>query len=69
MTPPALAVIAAVVALGLALPAFPDWFGIVRTVMMVLGGLVVVAIILVVAIAIVSGVLGMIGRLKGKSRP
>lgn len=42
----------------------PDWFGIFRTVMMALGGLVVVAIVLVVAIAIISGVLGMVGKLR-----
>ncbi|MCU0305576.1 MAG: hypothetical protein MUC56_16095 [Thermoanaerobaculales bacterium] len=45
-----------------------DWFGALRVVMMVLGGLVVVAIILVVGVAIVSGVLGMIGRLRTPRR-
>ena len=44
--------------------ASPGWYDVLRTVMMVLGGLVVIAIVLVVAVAIVSGVLGMIGRLR-----
>ena len=43
---------------------FPDWFGVVRTVMMVLGGLVVTAIVLIVAVAVISGVMGMIGNLR-----
>ena len=46
--------------------AAPDWFGIIRTVMMVLGGLVVVAIVLTVAVAVIAGVSGMIGKIKGK---
>lgn len=46
----------------------PDWFGIFRTVMMALGGLVVTAIVLVVAIAIVSGVMGMVGNLRKRSK-
>jgi hypothetical protein len=44
--------------------ALPDWFGVVRTVMMVLGGLVVIVLVLIVAIAIISGVMGMIGKLR-----
>ena len=44
--------------------ALPSLFGILRSVMMVLGGLVVIAIILIVAVAIVSGVMGMIGKLR-----
>ena len=47
--------------------ALPDWLGVVRTVMMVLGGLVVIAIVLIVAIAIISGVMGMIGKLRKRS--
>lgn len=42
----------------------PDWFGVLRTVMMALGGVVVIAIVLVVSVAIISGVMGMIGRLR-----
>ncbi len=45
----------------------PDWFGMLRTVMMVLGGLVVIAIVLVVSVAIISGVMGMIGKLRKRS--
>ncbi len=44
--------------------AFPDWFSVVRTVMMALGGVVVIAIVLVVAVAIISGVIGMVGNLR-----
>lgn len=47
--------------------ALPDLYGIFRTVMMVLGGLVVVAIMLIVAVAIISGVMGMVGRLRKKA--
>lgn len=43
---------------------FPNWFGIFRAVMMALGGLVVIAIVLVVAVAVLSGVMGMIGNLR-----
>ena len=46
----------------------PDWFGIFRTVMMALGGMVVIAIVLAVAIAIVSGVMGMIGNLRKRRK-
>ena len=49
---------------GLGWGAFPGWFGVLRTVMMALGGVVVIAIVLVVSVAIISGVLGMIGRLR-----
>ncbi len=45
----------------------PDWIGMLRTVMMVLGGLVVMAIVLVVAVAVISGVMGMLGKLRRKS--
>ena len=45
----------------------PNWFGIFRAVMMALGGLVVIAIVLVVAVAIISGVMGMIGNLRKRS--
>jgi len=65
--PPAcrfLTVTAMVLNRGIEMP--PDWFGILRTVMMVIGGLVVVAIILIVAVAIISGVMGMVGRLRGR---
>ena len=48
--------------------ALPDWFGVVRTVMMALGGVVVIAIVLVVSVAIISGVMGMIGRLLKRSK-
>lgn len=48
--------------------ALPDWLAIVRSVMMVLGGLVVIVLILIVAVAIISGVMGMIGKLRKKSR-
>ncbi|MEX1309133.1 MAG: hypothetical protein AB1Z65_01815 [Candidatus Sulfomarinibacteraceae bacterium] len=65
-SPTSLMVTVVVVALTLGVAAFPDWFGMIRTVMMMLGGIVVVAIVLVVAVAIVSGVLGMIGRLRKK---
>ena len=51
-------------AFGVSRRGTPDWFGVLRTVMMVVGGIVVVAIILVVSVAIISGVLGMIGRLR-----
>jgi hypothetical protein len=47
--------------------ALPDWFGIVRTVMMALGGLVVIALVLIVAVAIISGLMGMIGKLRRKN--
>jgi len=53
-----------ILAYGLVRCAFPDWFGVVRTVMMALGGVVVIAIVLVVSVAIISGVMGMIGRLR-----
>lgn len=58
--------VAGAVTMGLAWrwSALPDWLGIVRSVMMVLGGLVVIVLILVVAIAVVSGVMGMIGNLR-----
>lgn len=52
------------VALSWSAAALPDWFGMVRTVMMVLGGTVVIIIVLVVAIAIISGVMGMIANLR-----
>jgi choline-glycine betaine transporter len=57
---------AAVPVLGTA--AARDWFGVLRAVLMVLGGFVVVAITLVVGVAIVSGVLGMVGRLRRPRR-
>lgn len=62
--------IAGVVSMGLEWRSFalPDWLGIARSVMMVLGGLVVIALILIVAVAVVSGVMGMIGKLRKKSR-
>lgn len=65
----AVPLIAGAVGMGLAWKwsGSPDWLGLVRTVMMTLGGLVVIAIILVVAVAVVSGVLGMAGRLRKKS--
>ena len=44
--------------------ALPGLYDVLRSVMMVLGGLVVIAIILIVAVAIISGILGMIGRLR-----
>ena len=47
--------------------AMPDWFGMLRSAMMFVGGLVVIAIVLVVSIAIISGVMGMIGKLRGRS--
>ncbi len=47
---------------------FPNWFGILRAVMMAVGGLVVIAIVLVVAVAVISGVMGMIGNLKKRSQ-
>ena len=47
--------------------SMPDWIGMLRTVMMVLGGLVVMAIVLVVAVAVISGVMGMLGKLRRKS--
>lgn len=47
--------------------SMPDWIGMLRTVMMVLGGLVVIAIVLVVAVAVISGVMGMIGGLRKRS--
>ena len=53
-----------VVALTWSAAALPDWFGMMRTVMMMLGGIVVVAIVLIVAVAIISGVMGMVGRLR-----
>jgi amino acid transporter len=53
---------------GVSGSASPDWFGVLRTVMMVLGGIVVIAIVLVVSVAIISGVLGMIGRLRKRSK-
>ena len=55
-----------VVTLTWSAAASPDWFGLVRTVMMVLGGIEVVAIGLIVAVAIVSGGRGLIGRLGRK---
>jgi len=55
------------VALSWSTAALPDWFGMIRTVMMVLGGIVVIIIVLVVAIAIISGVMGMIGNLRKRS--
>lgn len=45
----------------------PEWYGMIRTVMMITGGLVVLVLVLVVSIAIISGVMGMAGRLKKKS--
>jgi hypothetical protein len=60
---PLMATIAAA-ALGWNAPALAEWFGVVRTIMMVLGGIVVVAIVLIVAVAITSGVMGMLGRLR-----
>lgn len=45
----------------------PDWYGMIRTVMMIAGGLVVIVLVLVVSIAIISGVMGMIGKLKKRS--
>jgi len=56
-----------ILAYGLVRHALPDWFGVVRTVMMALGGVVVIAIVLVVSVAIISGVMGMLGRLRKKS--
>lgn len=47
--------------------SLPDVLRMIRTVMMILGGLVVIAIVLVVAIAIISGVMGMIGRLRKRN--
>ena len=47
---------------------FPNWFGIFRAVMMTLGGLVVIALVLVVAVAVISGVVGMIGNLRKRSK-
>lgn len=47
--------------------AFPDWLAVVRTVMMALGGVVVIAIVLVVSVAVISGVMGMIGRLRKRN--
>ena len=47
--------------------AMPDWFGMLRSAMMFVGGLVVIAIVLVVSIAIISGVMGMIGKLRRRS--
>lgn len=44
--------------------AMSDWFDVVRSVMMVAGGVVVIVLVLVVGVAIVSGLLGMIGRLR-----
>ena len=61
---PPLIAAAAMLALGWAGLSFADLYGVLRTVMMVLGGFVVVAIVLVVAVAIISGVLGMVGRLR-----
>jgi hypothetical protein len=54
-------------ALGLAMDSTPDLVGVLRTVMKVLGGFVVVALVLIVFVAIVSGVIGMAGRLKKRS--
>ena len=61
--------IAGVASMGLAWrwSALPDWLGIVRSVMMVLGGLVVIVLVLIVAVAVISGVMGMIGNLRKKS--
>ncbi len=59
--------IATVLVFGMSWASMPDVFGILRTVMMILGGLVVIAIVLVVAIAVISGVMGMIGKLRKKS--
>jgi len=59
---------ALVVALSWSAATLPDWFGMIRTVMMVLGGIVVIIIVLVVAIAIISGVMGMIGNLRKPSK-
>jgi len=56
-----------VVSLSSSAASYPDWFGMFRTVMMVLGGIVVIGIMLVVAVAIISGVMGMIGKLGKKS--
>lgn len=54
----------AFVASSLTQPAPSGWMELGRTVMMTVGGVVVLALILIVGVAIVSGVLGMIGRLK-----
>jgi len=51
-------------ALGESRRGAADWFEVLRTVMLVVGGIVVVAIVLVLSVAIISGVLGMIGRLR-----
>ena len=59
----ALPVVAAVLLVSAGVAVAPDWFGILRTVMMIAGGLVVVALVLIVAVAIISGVMGMIGKL------
>jgi hypothetical protein len=45
-----------------------DWFGVLRTVMMVVGGLVVLGLVLVVSIAVISGIMGMIGKLRKERR-
>ena len=60
-------VVAIIMAFGMSGFSRPDWLGMLRTVMMVLGGLVVIAIVLVVAIAVISGVMGMIGKLGKRS--
>jgi hypothetical protein len=59
--------VAAVMALGWSGAQAPDWYGIFRVVMMTVGGLVVIALVLIVMVAVISGVMGMIGRLKKKS--
>ena len=62
-----LILVASVLVVGWSWGSATDWFGILRTVMMVLGGLVVIALVLIVAIAIISGVMGMIGKLRRKN--
>jgi hypothetical protein len=57
-------VTAVCLALGWSSASAPDWYGILRGVMMVVGGLVVIALVLIVMVAVISGVMGMIGRLK-----
>ena len=59
--------VAVALALGWSRAQAPDWYGILRGVMMVAGGLVVFALVLIVMVAVISGVIGMIGKLKFES--
>ena len=54
-------------AFGWSRAALPDWYEVIRGAMMGLGGLVVVGLMLIVMVAVVSGLAGMIGKLKKRN--